>query len=236
MIVNITIIGRRWVASLAMLAAGAMLFPGRAEAQAVTPETIHGGPLIITDSALRKQFREDSARVGRGRFYRRFAGGFATSILLHETAHYASSYVMGFHPHFGFDKGRPTAFSGIDEVTNRREQFIFSAAGLVAQDILDELVIDVPHKKGGAFERGLLAGGVGTTLFYVTIGRNARVSDITVMDRTSNLSRAQLSLIFGSVAAAHALRMSRDRAYTHFFVAPIDRGKRLSAGLTLKTR
>ena len=82
----------------------------------------------------------------------------------------------------------------------------------------------------------ILAGGLGTTLFYVTLGRNARVSDITVMDRTSHLSRSELSLIFGSAAAVHAFRMSRERAYSHFFLAPIDRGKGVGGGVTFNTR
>ena len=163
------------------------------------------------------------------------AAGFAASILLHEAAHYTASYAMGFHPHFGFDKGRPTAFSGIDETEHRHQQFIFSAAGLTVQDILDELVLDLPHTRGGAFERGILTGGIGTTLFYITAGRNARVSDITVMARTSHLSKSQLSLIFGSVAGLHAFRISRDRHYSHFFAVPSDRGG-IKTGLSIATR
>lgn len=143
---------------------------------------------------------------------------------------------MGFHPHLGFDKARPTVFSGIDEGTNKRAQFIFSAAGLTVQNVLDEFVLDIPHHRGGAFERGILAGGVGTTLFYVTIGRNAPVSDISVMSRTSRLSKGQVSLIFGSVSAIDAFRMSRDHAYSHFFLAPIDRGSGLKGGISINTR
>jgi hypothetical protein len=142
---------------------------------------------------------------------------------------------MGFHPHLGLDKGRPTIFSGIDEFVDRRQQFIFSAAGLTVQNVLDELVLDIPHHRGAAFERGILAGGLGTTLFYLTIGRNARVSDVSVMARTSHLSKSQVSVIYGSVAAIHALRMSRDHAYGHFFLAPADRGRGVNAGLSLRT-
>jgi hypothetical protein len=209
-----------------LAASSAAISPHRAQAQGVVTEPINGRSRAITDSV----------RNERGRFYRRFAAGFATSIILHEAAHFTASYAMGFHPHLGFDKGRPTVFSGIDESDEPRKQFIFSAAGLTIQNLLDELVLDVPHRRGGAFERGILAGGLGTTLFYVTIGRNARVSDITVMDRTSHLSRSELSLIFGSVAALHAFRMSRDHAYSHFFLAPTDKGRGLQAGLAFRTR
>ena len=179
---------------------------------------------------------DDSVQAGRARFYRRFAGGFAASILLHESAHFAASYAMGFHPHLGFDKGRPTVFSGIDESTDPRKQFVFSSAGLVAQDLVDELVLDVPHRRGSAFERGILAGGLGTTLFYVTAGRNANVSDISVMARTSSLSKGEVSLIFGGISALHAWRMSRDKSYSRFFLAPVDRGHALLAAFNLETR
>jgi hypothetical protein len=50
------------------------------------------------------------------------------------------------------------------------------------------------------------------------------VSDISFMARTSSLSKTQLSLIFGGFSAIHALRISRDPAYSHFFVRPTDNG------------
>ncbi len=159
------------------------------------------------------------------------AAGFAASIVAHEAAHLAASFALGADPHIGFDKYRPTIFSGIDINSEPRKQFIFSAAGLVAQDLMNELVLDIPHSRGGALERGFLAGGVATTLFYITIGRNARVSDITVMSRTSSLSRTQLSLIFGGISAVQSIRIWRDSHYTHFFVAPTGAGA--VAGLRL---
>lgn len=181
------------------------------------------------------QTANDSSRTPERHFYPRLAGGIAASILLHESAHFASSFLMGFHPRLGIDKGRPTVFSGIDELNDPRHQFIFSAAGLTVQDLLDEMILDFPHRRGGAFERGLLAGGIGTTLFYVTLGRNARVSDISVMARTSSLSKGQLSLIFGSVAALHTIRITRDHHYAHFFAAPSDRGG-VRAGVSVGTK
>lgn len=233
MIVNITIIRRRR-AALLIAGVGIVLSAQSLRAQTPTADTIGGGRAAFTDSALRARSHQDSSRSRRGSFYRKFALGFAASILLHEAGHFGASYAMGFHPHYGFDRGRPTVFSGIDESIDRRQQFIFSAAGLTVQDLLDETVLDIPHQRGGAFERGILAGGLGTTLFYITLGRNASVSDITVMARTSHLSRSQLSLIFGSGAAIHALRMSRDRAYSHFFFAPGDRGNGLEAGVSFR--
>ncbi len=207
----------RNIATLALLCAASL--PAAAQAPADSTR-----PAVVADSAL---------SLGR-HFYQRMAAGFVSSILLHEAAHYTASYAMGFHPHFGFDKWRPTAFSGINEFEHRHQQFIFSAAGLTVQDLLDEMILDVPHRRGGPFERGLLAGGISTTLFYVTLGRNARVSDITVMARTSTLSRGQLSLIFGSVAALHAFRIGRDHRYAHFFAAPSDHGG-FRTGVSIRT-
>src|SRR5438105_849760 len=130
-------------------------------------------------------------------YWQRFAFGFASSILAHESAHVLSSLLMGFHPYYALDHGRPTVFSGIDSNKYPRQQFIFSAAGLTTQAIINEAILDIPHAGGGPIERGLLAGGIGTTLFYITLGRNGSVSDISVMARTSSLSNTQTPLVFG---------------------------------------
>ena len=159
-----------------------------------------------------------------GNYWGRFAVGAATSLLAHESAHFLTSLAMGFHPYLAFDSGRPTVFSGIDSHVYPHKQFVFSAAGLTTQAFIDELILDIPHSRGGAVERGLLAGGIGTTLFYITIGRNGSVSDISVMARTSSLSKTELSLIFGGVNAIHVLRISRNPAYDHFFAAPSANG------------
>jgi hypothetical protein len=161
------------------------------------------------------------------RYWERLALGAGVSLLAHETAHILTSIALGFHPYIGFDKGRPTVFSGIDSNQYPHDQFLFSAAGLTTQAVIDEAILDIPHSRGGAFERGLLAGGIGTTLFYVTIGRNGSVSDISVMARTGSLSKTQLSLIFGGLSAIHALRISRDSSYAHFFVRPTQNGAAL---------
>ena len=161
------------------------------------------------------------------RYWESLALGAGVSLLAHETAHILTSIALGFHPYIGFDKGRPTVFSGIDSNQYPHDQFLFSAAGLTTQAVIDEAILDIPHSRGGAFERGLLAGGIGTTLFYVTIGRNGSVSDISVMARTGSLSKTQLSLIFGGLSAIHALRISRDSSYAHFFVRPTQNGAAL---------
>lgn len=163
----------------------------------------------------------------RTSYWTRLALGFGISLAAHESAHILSSLAMGFHPTVGFDRGRPTIFSGIDSKKYPHKQFIFSAAGLTTQALIDELILDVPHSRGGAIERGILAGGIGTTLFYITIGRNGAVSDIAFMSRTSNLSKTQLSLIFGVVNAIQALRIWRNPAYDHFFVGPAEDGARI---------
>lgn len=150
----------------------------------------------------------------------RFALGAASSIALHELGHVLTAYALGARPSFGFDGARPTVYSGIVERREPRKQFLFSSAGLNAQLLLDEAILDVPHRRGGAFERGLLAGGLGTVAFYVTLGRNAPVSDVTRMAATSSLTRGQVSLIYGGVSALHAVRIARSGYYGTLFVAP----------------
>ncbi|HEV7704477.1 MAG TPA: hypothetical protein VGO46_09295 [Gemmatimonadaceae bacterium] len=157
----------------------------------------------------------------------RFAAGFISSILAHESGHIIASYAVGGHPSFGFNRWRPTIYSGIDSRLDPHKQFIFSSAGLTVQTLLDETILDVPHAKGsiaGPFERGLLAGGLGTVLFYITLGRNGSVSDVSFMSRTSSLSKTQISFIYGSIAVMHAVRIHVKDRYAHFFSAPDDTG------------
>jgi hypothetical protein len=153
-------------------------------------------------------------------YWRDFAAGFATSLLAHESAHVVTSYAVGSHPSFGFDKGRPTVYSNIDADSEPEKQFLFSSMGLNVQAALDEAILDVPHARGAAFERGVVASGIATALFYITIGRTASVSDVDFMARTSSLSKTQISLIYGGVAALHTVRLSRDGHYANFFVHP----------------
>lgn len=215
--------------SLAAAVLAIALVPATGHAQRATAEPAGGATLF---PATRSTFaptlttvRPDSSdRPRSSHFKTRFALGALTSILAHEAGHIVAAYAVGGRPSFGFDKGRPTVYSGIDATLEPRKQFIFSSAGLTVQMLLDEAILDVPHHRGGAFERGLLAGGIGTVLFYTTIGRSARVSDITYMARTSSLSKTEISLIYGAVAALHVVRIHRDRSYAHFFAAPAEEG------------
>jgi hypothetical protein len=181
----------------------------------------------------RARVDEDDVERPRTHFKTRFALGFISSILAHEAGHVVASYAVGGHPYFGFDKGRPTVYSGIDANLEPHKQFVFSSAGLTVQTLMDELILDIPHHRGGAFERGLLAGGIATTAFYITIGRSASVSDVTFMSRTSSLSKTQVSLIFGAIAASHVLRIHYDDHYAHFFAAPSERGA-LKVGMVVR--
>ncbi len=176
---------------------------------------------------------DDDAVQPHTHFKTRFALGFISSILAHEAGHVIASYAVGGRPSFGFDKGRPTIYSGIDSNLEPHKQFIFSSAGLTVQTLMDELILDIPHHRGGAFERGLLAGGIATTAFYITIGRSASVSDVTFMARTSSLSKTEVSLIFGAIAASHVLRIHDDDHYANVFAAPTDRGA-LKVGMVVK--
>lgn len=165
------------------------------------------------------------ASPGDAHYWRSFIAGAATSLLLHEAAHVGTSLALGARPTFGFDRGRPTVYSGIDPLAEPHKQFLFSSMGLDVQALLDEIILDVPHQRGTPFERGVLAAGIGTALFYVTIGRTASVSDVDLMSRTSSLSKTDLTAIYGGVALMHVLRIRHDGRYAHFFVRPAPRGE-----------
>jgi len=175
------------------------------------------------DSAMARAQALARARARRS-FRTHFALGFVSSILAHEAGHVVAALAVGGHPSFGFNKLRPTIYSGIDASLHPTKQFIFSSAGLTVQSLLDETILDVPHRGGSAFERGLLAGGIGTALFYITLGRNGAVSDVAFMAQSSKLSKDQVSLIFGGIALLHAVRIHGKARYAHFFTAPDDRG------------
>ncbi len=157
-------------------------------------------------------------------YWNRFALGVSTSILLHEAAHIGVALAIGDSPSFGFDKLRPTIYSGIDSHVEPHKQFLFSAAGLTIQTVLDEAILDIPHHRGSAFERVLLGGGIGTTVFYLTLGRRGSVSDIEYMARMHGMTRAQSTLLYGGFAALHAFRISRDDHYANFFARPRKNG------------
>ena len=169
-----------------------------------------------------------------GRWWSLFATGFASSILAHEGAHIAAAYAVGGRPSFGFNEGRPTIYSGIDATLEPRKQFVFSSAGLTVQSVIDEGILDAPHsnRPAGAFERGMLAGGIATSLFYVTIGRTGSVSDVEFMARTSRLNKAAITAIYGGLAAVHIWRIRHDSRYADFFVRPDSRGA-MRIGLSL---
>src|SRR4051812_48741345 len=170
--------------------------------------------------------RADSVRLAPN-YWPKVVVGAASSILVHEAAHIATSFAVGGKPTFGFDNFRPTVYSGIHLQTDPRKQFYFSVSGLVVQSLLDEAILDIPHERGGAFERGLLAWGIGTTLFYLTIGRWGSVSDVDFIARTHAMNKTQVTLVFGSIIAAHTWRISRDPRYDHFFIAPTGGGVRI---------
>jgi len=165
-----------------------------------------------------------AASHSQAHFWKHFVLGFGTSILAHEAGHVVAAYAVGGHPSFGFDRGRPTIYSGIDSRIDPHDQFIFSSAGLTVQALLNEAILDIPHTRGSSFERGVLAGGIATTLFYITLGRNANVSDVSFMAATSSLTKGEVSLIYGGIAALQTLRIWHDPAYAHFFTAPNPRG------------
>ena len=185
------------------------------------------------------QTREDGSTSSHGvrsarRWWGLFATGFASSILAHEGAHVLAAYAVGGRPSFGLNAGRPTIYSGIDATAEPRRQFVFSSAGLTVQTLIDEGILDTPHgsSRAGAFERGLLAGGLATSFFYVSIGRTGSVSDVDFMARTSRLSKTSITAIFGGLALAHTWRIAHDGRYADFFARPAPEGG-LRIGMTL---
>jgi hypothetical protein len=168
-------------------------------------------------------------------YWRNLTLGAVSSILLHEAGHISVALIFGHHPTFGFDEFRPTIYSGIITAKEPHKQFLFSAAGLTVQNVLDEAILNIPHNRGSAFERGVLGGGIGTTVFYLTIGRTGSVSDVDFMARTRALNKLQITAIFGGMSAMHAFRMSRDPRYANFFARPGDDGG-LDVGLNFRVR
>ena len=188
--------------------------------------------ILATPCAAQERAASDSTVPAERppHYWRSVAAGFAASLLAHEGAHFGTSLALGGHPSLGFNKGRPTVYSGFDVTRDRHKQFLFSSMGLNVQAALDEGVLDVPHERGSPFERGILAGGIATALFYVTIGRTASVSDVDFMARTSSLNKTDITIIYGGIAALHLFRISRDGHYANFFLRPNRTG---SSGLLL---
>jgi hypothetical protein len=175
--------------------------------------------LLIVSSATASAQDSTSVRLSPN-YWKKLGYGVTTSILAHEAAHVLVSLAAGHHPSFGFDEYRPTVYSGINSHTEPHLQFLFSAAGLTMQSAIDEAILDIPHSRGSAFERGVLGGGLGTTVFYLTIGRWGKVSDVDFMARTRAMNKTQITALFGGIAAMHAFRMSRDKRYANFFARP----------------
>ncbi|HEX8726950.1 MAG TPA: hypothetical protein VF737_16285 [Gemmatimonadaceae bacterium] len=199
-------------ALLTATVAAALFMPAAAAAQASAP---HGAPRPVHGS------------------WQRFWAGFATSILAHEGGHIAAALIQGARPTFGFNRGRPTVYSGIDPDLHPHQQFVFSSAGLDVQALVDEAILDDPGHGGGPFQRGVLTGGIATTAFYLTLGRTGSVSDVAFMRRTSGLTSTQIALIYGGVALMHVIRIERDGRFADFFVRP-DARAGLRVGVNLR--
>jgi len=223
----------RLLPPLVAIAFAALIAPAATVLRAQEPAA--GTPGVTAIAVDSTQGDTVSERMRPRHYWKKFAAGFASSILAHEAAHVVTAVAVGGHPSLGFNKGRPTVYSGISAKTQPHQQFLFSSMGLNVQAALDEAILDVPHRRGAPFERGVLAGGIATALFYVTIGRTAEVSDVDFMARTSSLSKTDITLIYGGVAALHALRIHRDERYADFFVRPdVHAGKGLRLGVDIR--
>ena len=168
-------------------------------------------------------------------YWRDVGYGATASLLLHEAGHVITALALGARPTFGFDALRPTIYSGLDSRVQPHKQFLFSAAGLTTQSLVDEAILDIPHSRGSSFERGILAGGIATTAFYLTIGRSGSVSDVAYMARMHGMTKTQITLLYGGVAAVHALRIAGSVRYSNFFARPRDDGG-MDVGIDLTGR
>jgi hypothetical protein len=212
---------------LAGVAAVALFAAGPAARAQTSPRSVRVD--TSADSSIARQ------SPPRSPHYWTYLGlGAATSLALHEAGHVMTSIALGAHPTFGFNDGRPTIYSGIIGDVDHHDQFLFSAAGLTVQTVLDEAILDIPHSRGSAFERGVLAGGLGTTIFYLTIGRTGSVSDIELMAAMHGMTKTQSTLLFGGISALQIVRMHRDGHYANFFARP-GRDGRYDVGLEVKS-
>jgi hypothetical protein len=152
--------------------------------------------------------RSSDALVGN-HWWSLFVAGFASSILAHEGAHVVAAYAVGGRPTFGLNEGRPTIYSGVDAALEPRKQFVFSSAGLTVQSLIDEGILDAPHQstRAGAFERGVLAGGIATWnaeldsayAFKTLLGPGSGLQLTHITDAGAN--RALATQLFNAAAA-----------------------------------
>ena len=196
-------------------------------------------PRIAAQTAPADQRRhpgEQAGPVAQPHYKLRFALGFVSSILAHESGHVIASYAVGGHPSFGFNKWRPTIYSGIDSRIDPHKQFIFSSAGLTVQTLLDETLLDVPHARGK--HRGAVRARAARrrdrhrALLHHPRPHGQRERRDASWPNTSSLSKTQISLIFGGMAAIHAVRIHFKDRYAHFFTVP-DASGHLRVGMSL---
>src|SRR4029077_18242302 len=112
--------------------------------------------LIASPASAQSYSSREQAESSDG-YWKKLALGAGISLFAHESAHILTAIALGYHPYIGFDKGRPTVYSGIDSQKYPHKQFLFSAAGLTTQALINEAILDIPHSRGGAIERGILA-------------------------------------------------------------------------------
>ena len=219
---------------LVAIALAALIAPAAAlRAQEPAASTPAGTPLALDST------RADSARRSRAgprHYWKKFAAGFASSILAHEGAHVVTAYAVGGHPTIGIQQGTPDRLLG--DLRSSCSRTSSSSSRAWASTSRRRWTRGSSTCRTVAAPRssaGVLAGGIATALFYVTIGRTASVSDVDFMARTSSLSKTDITIIYGGVAALHALRIHRDERYADFFVRPdTSAGKGLRVGVDIQ--
>src|SRR3979411_1185686 len=75
------------------------------------------GTLLILLNATPASAQSYSSREqaeSSGVSWKKSALGAGVSLLAHESAHILTSIALGFHPYIGYNKARPTVYSGID--------------------------------------------------------------------------------------------------------------------------
>ena len=145
----------------------------------------------------------------------------STSILLHEAGHIVD---VGRGRRTSDVRLRHVPADGLlrdsTRISSRTSSSCSRSPGSPCRTCSTRRILDIPHRRGAAFERGILGGGIGTTIFYLTIGRRGSVSDIDFIARTHGMTKTQSTLLFGGIAAVHIVRISRDPHYANFFARP----------------
>ena len=108
---------------------------------------------LATPPILAQTRAADSTHISRApvphpHYKLRFALGFVSSIIAHESGHVIASYAVGGHPTFGFNHWLPTIYFGIDSRLDPHKQCIFRRPAIPAPKPVDNSPLTHPPASG----------------------------------------------------------------------------------------